>query len=109
VSYQLDHHRYDDDSTILDGQKGDLLYWPHDYWHIGEAVRDSGSMALSVALFMGDDGCTSDLLGRARGLVQRRIALNADQIPLHPGCIDTSLSEMKELGWCVLYPLQGYA
>jgi ribosomal protein L16 Arg81 hydroxylase len=37
------------DATILDGEPGDVLYWPGRYWHVGAPLGDL-SIGVSVAL-----------------------------------------------------------
>jgi 50S ribosomal protein L16 3-hydroxylase len=52
-TYTLDYRRFRRDAIVLEGEPGDVLYFPSDYWHIGE---DAGglSMAISLMLFMED-------------------------------------------------------
>jgi 50S ribosomal protein L16 3-hydroxylase len=35
------------DATVLEGEAGDILYWPGRYWHVGESV---GGLAVSASL-----------------------------------------------------------
>ena len=37
------------DATILEGEPGDVLYWPGRYWHVGESLDDL-AIGISVAL-----------------------------------------------------------
>ena len=37
------------DATILEGEPGDVLYWPGRYWHVGESLGDL-SVGVSMAL-----------------------------------------------------------
>jgi 50S ribosomal protein L16 3-hydroxylase len=37
------------DATVLEGEPGDVLYWPGRYWHVGEPLGDL-SIGISVAL-----------------------------------------------------------
>jgi 50S ribosomal protein L16 3-hydroxylase len=50
-TYTLDYRRYRKDAVVLEGTPGDILYFPSDYWHIGEDVGGL-SMAVSLMLFM---------------------------------------------------------
>ena len=36
----IDYEEYKDQSIVLEGEPGDILYWPSTYWHIGEAAED---------------------------------------------------------------------
>jgi hypothetical protein len=51
ATYTLDYSRYRKDAVVLEGTPGDILYFPSDYWHIGEDVGGL-SMAISLMLFM---------------------------------------------------------
>lgn len=51
ATYTLDYRRYRKDAIVLEGTPGDVLYFPSDYWHIGEDVGGL-SMAISLMLFM---------------------------------------------------------
>lgn len=33
----LDHDCFRDQATVLEGEPGDVLYWPSTYWHVGES------------------------------------------------------------------------
>ena len=39
-------------SIILEGTPGDVLYWPSQYWHIGESVTGKLAVSLSVPVFL---------------------------------------------------------
>jgi hypothetical protein len=52
LTHRLDYERYNDDSIVMDAGPGDVIFWPSDYWHIGESVSGGLSSAVSVALFM---------------------------------------------------------
>jgi hypothetical protein len=43
----LDYEAYLDQAIELEGEPGDIIYWPASYWHTGEA---SGALSLSVNL-----------------------------------------------------------
>lgn len=43
----LDYERFLSDAITLEGEAGDLLYWPSDYWHIGE---DAGGLSIAISL-----------------------------------------------------------
>lgn len=75
---RLDYHAHDGDATVLDGDAGDVLYWPSDHWHVGEAVDGSLSCSVHVHAYMGSDR-EGELLARAVPLLRRRVrALGPD-------------------------------
>jgi 50S ribosomal protein L16 3-hydroxylase len=45
-------------STCLDGEPGDILYWPSRYWHVGESLGGTVS-SLSLALYPRDSLATT--------------------------------------------------
>jgi hypothetical protein len=47
----LDYERYRDIAMVLEGEVGDVLYWPSHLWHVGEAAADmSASISLGLRL-----------------------------------------------------------
>lgn len=73
-TYRLDYHAHDPHSIVLDAEAGDVIYWPSDYWHVGERVGEGMSSAVSVALFMDRDPA-EELLARARPFVRRHVRM----------------------------------
>lgn len=43
----VDYSKYLDDATLLEGEAGDLFYWPSSHWHIAES---SGGLTATLAL-----------------------------------------------------------
>ena len=53
IEHSIAYDKFNEDSILLEGNPGDILYWPSGYWHIGESAEDRElSMGLSLALFM---------------------------------------------------------
>jgi 50S ribosomal protein L16 3-hydroxylase len=48
-----DYQPYIDSSICLDGEPGDILYWPVSYWHVGESEGGKPDSALSLAVHYG--------------------------------------------------------
>jgi 50S ribosomal protein L16 3-hydroxylase len=46
---RLEYERFLDGATTLDGEPGDVLYWPSSYWHVAESLG-----GLSLTLGMGN-------------------------------------------------------
>ena len=95
VSHSLDYERFLDGSITLEGDPGDLIYWPSGYWHIGEAVNNEIVLALSVALFMNAQP-VDDIIKHAGRAIERR--LNREKVPapgrVFPSNVFTSAQEV---------------
>ena len=53
VERTLDYERFADGGVTLEGEPGDIIYWPSSNWHIGEPV-DGLAVSISLALFVHD-------------------------------------------------------
>ena len=95
MSFRTDYHAHDGGSTVHDAQSGDVIYWPHDHWHIGEGIGRV-SVAISVALFMNDEGAANNLLARALGPVRRELARTSEHVSLHPRDVQSTLPAMAD-------------
>ena len=73
LTHKLAYEHYNADSIVMDAEPGDVIFWPSDYWHIGESVDGGLSSAVSVALFM-TPRPTADVMARAASLVHARMA-----------------------------------
>jgi 50S ribosomal protein L16 3-hydroxylase len=98
LTNRLDYQHYNDDSIVLDADPGDVIYWPSDYWHIGESVDGQLSAAVSIALFM-DHVASADLQSEARGMVAQRLARNPPAKPfvVYPSRIGESVGAIAEV------------
>lgn len=38
--YEVDHEAYRSQAMVLEAAAGDLLYWPAEWWHVGESNRE---------------------------------------------------------------------
>ncbi len=66
----LDLADYRESAVVLEGEPGDVLFWPESWWHVGEAVGEfSATWNLSV------------FRGRRRALIERRLRTD-DNSPL---------------------------
>ena len=89
VSHTLDYERFLDGSIALEGEPGDVIYWPSGYWHIGEAVDEEVAVALSVALFMNFQPAEEIIKHAGRKIEQRLetpTAALADHVSPHNLC-----------------------
>jgi 50S ribosomal protein L16 3-hydroxylase len=75
-------------SHCLDGEPGDILYWPSSYWHVGES-RGGTVSSLSLGLYSQDS-----LAATTARLVEQEVAreLGADNVI---GALPTSAEQMK--------------
>ncbi|GHH32419.1 JmjC domain-containing protein [Lentzea cavernae] len=80
VNLDIDFREVADQATVVEGQAGDVLYWPSDYWHCGES---DGSPHVSVHLATYTDN---------------NVARTLDSL------VSTALSELKSDHW-----LDGFA
>jgi 50S ribosomal protein L16 3-hydroxylase len=80
----LDYDRYLEDATVLDGEPGDILYWPASYWHVGES-DDELSLSLSVGLHMKYKPVEEVLEQITESIESRcRTASSTDKYPFDP-------------------------
>lgn len=58
------------EGIVLEGQPGDVFYWPSGFWHVGESPETS--LSLNLALYM--KGRPADMVADlARDLVEKRL------------------------------------
>jgi 50S ribosomal protein L16 3-hydroxylase len=72
LTYSTAYSQHNAESIVMDAQPGDIIFWPSDYWHIGESVDGRMSSAVSVALFM-TPRPAADVVARASRLVQQHM------------------------------------
>ena len=72
LTYSTAYSQHNSESIVLDAQPGDVIFWPSDYWHIGESVDGRMSSAVSVALFM-TPRPAAHVLARASRSVQQHM------------------------------------
>lgn len=66
----LDYEKFSDGAISVEGEAGDILYWPSSYWHVGEA--GSGlSLTMNVGLFLKHNPF-ADILKHVRGIARDR-------------------------------------
>lgn len=51
ISHNLHYEKFLDSAITLEGEAGDLMYWPSSYWHVAEC-RGGLSMTLNLAMYM---------------------------------------------------------
>jgi hypothetical protein len=84
------------DAVVLEGEPGDMLYWPSTYWHVAET---DGSFSFSLATRITVGGSLLPLVAEARrrleGALNRTDVLDAGELPAEPAagfvpCFTTS-------------------
>jgi 50S ribosomal protein L16 3-hydroxylase len=98
MTHRLDYERYNGDSIVLEGEPGDIIYWPSDYWHVGESVNGALSCAISVAMFI-DQHSAGMVTGYSRGMVERRLARadRASPIDVRPARMGESPAALDDV------------
>lgn len=91
LTHRLAYEHYNADSIVMDAEPGDVIYWPSDYWHIGESVDGGLSSAVSLALFMSPRS-SADMVAHAARLVDRQ---RASSMPA-AGSADNSMSSIDD-------------
>lgn len=76
-----DYERFLDGSIVLEGDPGDVFYWPSGFAHVGESVDGGLVMSITVALFM--DSRASIDLSEAAKMVENRLE-GTDAANLYP-------------------------
>lgn len=96
IRYSLDYQRFLDDAITLEGEPGDVFYWPSSYWHIGECV-DGLSLSVSVTLWV-NARPSADVLHYATRMVEERLGTSdhANVYPFHPNRIPQSAETVPQ-------------
>ena len=81
TDYALDYEPYLDEAITLEGEPGDLAYWPSSYWHIGESVGGL-SVTLNLALYL-KFRPSVDVLSHATRMVREHLG-PLDQAQTYP-------------------------
>jgi len=97
VTHSLDYERFMGQSIALEGEPGDVIYWPSKYWHIGESVDGGLAVSLSVAIFMEAELPVD--LSRAGEIVEERLSAyrGAKTYPLKPDSLRTSVRKLPRM------------
>jgi hypothetical protein len=97
VTHSLDYERFLDDSVALEGEPGDVIYWPSNYWHIGESVDGGLAVSLSLAIFLNDELPVD--LSPAAEIVEERLGAyrGAKTFPLNPRRLRGSVRKLPRM------------
>jgi hypothetical protein len=90
----MDYEPFRDEATILEGEPGDIIYWPSSYWHVGESSGEwSASISLGLRL---NYQPFADVVRHLIRLVSDRLgqAPRIDTYPFDPNSLRQSATEM---------------
>lgn len=90
----LDYGPFLDAAIILEGEPGDIIYWPSSYWHVGESSGEwSASISLGLRL---NYQPFADVLRHLILLVSERLSETprVDTYPFDPNSLRQSATEM---------------
>ena len=102
----LDYARHRDTAMVLEGEAGDVIYWPSQLWHVGEAEAGlSASISLGLRLHHTP---LADVINIATALLARKSSTRIDTYPcdwsnpnraagLLPSPLEQGLHQLKEL------------
>lgn len=86
LTYSTAYAQHNDASIVMNARPGDVIFWPPDYWHIGESVDGRMSSAVSLALFM-TPRPVPDLMAHVARAVHHEMAAY-EPLPTSPGARD---------------------
>jgi hypothetical protein len=76
--FEVDHEAYRSQAVVLEATAGDLLYWPAEWWHVGES---NGERAVSLAVGAIHDANPTRLLVSAADRLGRRRRDKLESLP----------------------------
>jgi hypothetical protein len=85
----FDYAPYRDKAIVLEGEPGDVLFWPASYWHVAEGVDDHFVTTVTVAFFPSASrsaGCPFRLANEA--IVRFAADGFASRDPIYPAPVD---------------------
>ncbi len=90
----LDYGEFLDRALVLEGQPGDVIYWPSTYWHIGESDGDL-SASVSVGLRL-NYAPFADVIKHVTHMVERQLGASgrADLYRFEPARLQQTAAEL---------------
>ena len=76
------------DAIVLEGEPGDVIYWPSSYWHVGESV---GGLSLSLSLALKPLQPSSEILDHLKQYIEEFVTASLDE-----GKFPTTPEELEE-------------
>jgi len=94
LAFTRNYEQFLKGSSVLEGEPGNLLYWPSSYWHIGESIAGDVVMSLSVPIFFAGRP-SSDLEPIEKWMDQKLSASNHGNLyPLATRALQKSVSKL---------------
>jgi 50S ribosomal protein L16 3-hydroxylase len=92
----LSYERFRDKAIVLEGEPGDLLYWPSTYWHIGEG---NGDLALTLSLVIRLQKHPQDIFPALASIVTERLraVAEAEVFPLYPQRLQAGADQSRRI------------
>ena len=93
------------DALILEGEPGDVIYWPSSYWHVGESV---GGLSVSLSLALQPLEPSSEILEHLKKYIEESVSdsLNEGSFPTTPKQLEESAEMISKVTKLSLKALQ---
>ncbi len=93
------------DALILEGEPGDVIYWPSSYWHVGEAV---GGLSLSLSLALKPLQPASEILDHLKQYLEESVNASIDEgnFPTNPKQLEESAEMISRVTTLSIKALQ---
>lgn len=84
------------DALILEGEPGDVIYWPSGYWHVGESV---GGLSLSLSLALKSLQPSSEILDHLKQYIEEFVnaSLDGGNFPTTPKQLQDSAEMISKV------------
>jgi len=93
------------DALILEGEPGDVIYWPASYWHVGESV---GDLSLSLSLALKPLQPASEILDHLKEYIEHFVnaSLDGGNFPTTPKQLEESAQMITKVTKLAIKALQ---
>jgi 50S ribosomal protein L16 3-hydroxylase len=93
------------DAVILEGEPGDVIYWPSSYWHVGEAV---GGLSVSLSLALKPLQPSSEILEHLKQYIEESVSASLDggNFPTTPTQLEESVEMISKVTKLAIKALQ---
>jgi len=84
------------DALVLEGEPGDVIYWPSGYWHVGEAV---GGLSVSLSLALKPLEPASEILDHLKQYMEEFVNASLDRghFPTTPKQVEESAEMISKV------------
>jgi len=93
------------DALILEGEPGDVIFWPSSYWHVGESV---GGLSISLSLALQPLEPSSEILEHLKQYIEETVSasLTDGSFPTTPKQLEESAEMISRVTKLALKALQ---